>query len=105
MPYSSTEIDGYQLAVFPQTGTPAKINLYSGNSIFAVVFLRPEQEALQKAYLDTEGGYQRIYYHRYVLPELIDLLRNEKPVYVHFWEGAGDNTHIASGAEPVGEGE
>lgn len=105
MPYTSTRIDSYQVAIFAQTGTPAKINLYSGNTVFAVVFLRPDGEALQRAYTDTEGGYQRIYYHRHALPELVDLLRNEEPAYVHFWEGAGDNTHIATGQEPVGEGE
>ena len=105
MPYISTEIDSYQVAIFPQTGTPAKINLYSSKSVFAVVFLRPEGEALPKAYMDTRNGYQRIYYHRHALPELVDLLRNERPMYVHFWEGTGDNTHIASGREPVGEGE
>ena len=40
-----------------------------------------------------------------VLSELIDLLRNEEPVYLHFWEGAEDNTHIATMQEPVGEEE
>ena len=105
MSYVSTEIDTYQVAIFPQTGTPAKINLYSGSSVFAVLFLRPDGEALQKASLDTSAGYVRAYYHRSALPELVDLLRNEKPVYLHFWEGDGDNTHLASGQEPVGEGE
>ena len=57
MPYTSTQIDSYQIAIFPQTGTPAKINLYSAQSVFGVVFLRPEGEVLQKAYRDTQAGY------------------------------------------------
>ena len=105
MSYISTEIETYQIAIFPQTGTPAKINLYSGNSVFAVLFLRPDDEELQKAHLDTQVGYLRVYYHRSALAELVDLMRNEKPVYLHYWEGDGDNTHVASGQEPVGEGE
>jgi hypothetical protein len=105
MSYVSTEIDSYQIAVFAQTGTPAKINLYSGRSVFAVAFLRPEGEALPKAHADAQEGYVRLYYHRQALPDLVDLLRNEKPVYLHFWDGPGDNTHLASGREPVGEGE
>lgn len=73
--------------------------------IFAVVFLRPEGEELPVAYEDVGLGSYRLYFHRSALPELVDLLRHEKPVFVHFWEAAGNNTHIATGREPVGEGE
>ena len=36
-------------------------------------------------------------------PQVVDLLRNESPVYL-LW-GEGRNTALATGYEPVGEGE
>jgi hypothetical protein len=106
MAYTTIEIDKYRVAVFPQTGTPAKITFWnsSGNR-FAVAYLRPEGEELPEAYEDVDQGHYRLYFCRSVLPELVDLLRHEGPMFVHFWEGAGNNTHIATGREPVGEDE
>jgi hypothetical protein len=106
MAYTSVEIDKYRVAVFPQTGTPAKIGLWnSSGDKFAVAYLRPEGEELPKAYEDVDLGWYRLYFHRSALPELVDLLRHERPLFVHFWEGAGNNTHIATDREPVGEDE
>ena len=106
MAYSTTEIDKYRVALFPQDGSPAKVSLYDqpGNN-FATAYIRPEGETLTKAYKDPADGRIRMYFHRSDLPAIVDLLRHESPVYVHFWEGPGDNTHIATGREPVGENE
>jgi hypothetical protein len=38
-------------------------------------------------------------------PQVLDLLRNEKPVYVEFEARAGNIASIRTSAEPVGEGE
>ena len=38
-------------------------------------------------------------------PQVLDLLRNEKPVYVEFEARAGNIANIRTSAEPVGEGE
>ena len=106
MSYATTEIRKYRIAIFPQEGTPAKISLWNAESQkFAVLFLRPDGGVLPVAYHDVDEGYVRAYFHRQAYPELIDLLRNEDPVYFHFWTGAGNNTHLATGREPVGEGE
>jgi hypothetical protein len=106
MSYVTTEIKKYRAAIFPQEGTPAKISLWNGTGQqFAVLFLRPDGESLPDAYEDVDQGYVRAYFHRSAYLELIDLLRNEEPVYFHFWTGAGNNTHLATGQEPVGEGE
>ena len=106
MSYVTTEIKEYRTAIFPQEGTPVKIALWNaGNQKFAVLFLRPDGESLPVAYDDVDEGYVRAYFHRSAYLELIDLLRNEDPVYFHFWTGAGNNMHLATGREPVGEGE
>ena len=38
-------------------------------------------------------------------PQVLDLLRNEQPVYVEFEVSAGNIANIRTSAEPVGEGE
>ena len=105
MAYTTIEIKTYQVSLFPQTGDPGKINLYDAKQAnFATVFVRPDGEQLPKAYLDP-GGLYRLYIHRIHYAGWIDLLRNEKPVYMHYWTAAGDNTHIGTDREPVGEAE
>ncbi len=105
MPYTTIEIKGYRGAMFSSAENPSKISLYDAqNKNFASAYIRPESETLPQAYQDSSGRY-RLYFHRPRFSELIDLLRNEKPMYVHFWEGAGNNTHIATTREPVGEEE
>jgi hypothetical protein len=56
---------------------------------------------------DTKAGNGAIYLHfmEDKLPVVLDLLRNEKPLYLNF---VGDKWHMASlntAREPVGEGE
>ena len=46
------------------------------------------------------------HYHHSQLQHLIDMLRNEKPIYVRFDDDKGfNNSRIATTDEPVGEGE
>jgi hypothetical protein len=46
------------------------------------------------------------YYHRSQLQHLIDMLRNEKPIFVFFNNDGGfNNSRISTTNEPVGEGE
>ena len=46
----------------------------------------------------------RIYMRRYQLPVIIDILRNEKPVYCVMDDTYPFGCHISTGWEPVGEG-
>jgi hypothetical protein len=47
-----------------------------------------------------------LYYHLSNYPHVIDLLRNEKPVYWHFvGTGGGNENAIRTSVEPQGEGE
>ncbi len=50
----------------------------------------------------VDGKYV-LYYRRSRLSDVVDLLRNEGPIYL-IWDGAA-NTTLSTEYEPVGEGE
>ena len=90
----------------------------AGHPYRAVIGLRDENDALVgAAYFhrstatmpnaDTEKatGYISCHYPAEHYPQVLDLLRNEKPVYVEFEVSAGNVGNIRTHAEPVGEGE
>ena len=56
---------------------------------------------------DTQNasGYISCHYLAADYPQILDILRNEKPVYVEFVPKAGNIANIRTSAEPVGEGE
>jgi|ERR1043165_4264289 hypothetical protein len=51
------------------------------------------------------SGYISCHYLAEDFPHVLDILRNEKPVYVEFEVQAGNIASIRTSAEPVGEGE
>jgi hypothetical protein len=51
------------------------------------------------------SGYISCHYMAEDYPQVLDLLRNEKPVYVEFEVRPGNIASIRTSAEPVGEGE
>jgi hypothetical protein len=76
--------------------------LYDQRSqVIAQVLAVPEGEPLPPA--TQRDGRALLYYHSAAIPQVVDLLRNERPVYL-VW-GEGRNTALATGYEPVGEGE
>lgn len=76
--------------------------LYDAHSqAIAQVLAVPDGEPLPPA--AQHDGRAVLYYHRSAIPQVVDLLRNESPVYL-LW-GEGRNTALATGYEPVGEGE
>jgi hypothetical protein len=56
---------------------------------------------------DTQkgNGYISCHYLTEDYPRILDILRNEKPVFVEFEVQAGNIGNIRTSAEPVGEGE
>ncbi|MFL6227331.1 MAG: hypothetical protein ACJ741_00975 [Pyrinomonadaceae bacterium] len=56
---------------------------------------------------DTQkaSGYISCHYLAEDYPQILDILRNEKPVYVEFEARVGNIANIRTSAEPVGEGE
>jgi hypothetical protein len=84
----------------------------------AIIGLRDENDALLAAayfhhsaatmpIADTQKatGYISCHYPAEHYSQVLDLLRNEKPVYVEFEVSAGSVGNIRTSAEPVGEGE
>lgn len=52
------------------------------------------------------AGHYLFYYHHHQMTALIDMLRHENPVFVHFDDTNGwANSRISTSAEPVGDGE
>ena len=84
----------------------------------AIIGLRDESDALiGAAYFhhstttmpvaDTmkSSGYISCHYLADDYPQVLDILRNEKPVFVEFEVRPGNIANIRTSAEPVGEGE
>ncbi len=51
------------------------------------------------------SGYISCHYHAEQYAHVLDILRNEKPVFVEFEVRPGNIANIRTSAEPVGEGE
>ncbi len=107
-----TEIKNYDVAYY------AGAKNISGHPYRAVIGLRDENnKLLGAAYFhhkhasmptsDTQKstGFISCHYPADHYPQVLDLLRNEKPVFVEFDVKAGNVGNIRTSAEPVGEGE
>ncbi len=104
--YTSFMIDRYHIELFAREDDAGSINLYDvDHKHVAILIFKPDSETLPAQYQGADGIY-RVFYHRRCLPDVIDLLRNEKPLGFHYWLPDGRNTCIANhGSEPVGEAE
>jgi len=90
----------------------------AGYSYRAIIGLRDENDGLiGAAYFHRDAttlpvtdtrkssGYISCHYLAEDYSQVLDLLRNEKPVYVEFDVHLGNMANIRTSAEPVGEGE
>lgn len=101
------EIKHYALRVYggpsgTRTGIQAQIHLFdnSNKMMGKIDFFEPSHTLP----LDSENTYIHLRMHITAWPNVVDLLRNESPVYISY------NAHQQSGfigtnQEPVGEGE
>lgn len=99
------EIKQYQYYTFSSRDSSianSVILLYGDAGYLGGAFFSTSDEPLKPAEQFPSGVYG-LYYDNRDLPVIIDMLRNEKPVYL-IYNGA-DNTRISTTAEPVGEGE
>ncbi len=104
--YSSYAISSYHYKQFSTSGN-ANISLYDANNKQKglLIFLAVDPSELPAASQDA-NGLVRLYYPSTRLHDVIDLLRNESPVALHYWHGSGQNSHIGTAKrELVGEGE
>jgi hypothetical protein len=77
----------------------------TGGQVCSVWFIEDEKADLPSAY-EVAPNYYAFYYHHSQLQHLIDMLRNESPIFVTFNnENDWSNSRISTSDEPVGEGE
>jgi hypothetical protein len=75
-----------------------------GGETCSVWFVEDPTADLPPAH-QVRPSYFVFYYHHRQLQHLIDMLRNEKPIFVFFNDEDGPNSRISTTDEPVGEGE
>jgi hypothetical protein len=85
------------------------------NDIKAVVVLNGESGFLGYVNFMTNGcslpksvkqnGLYFLYYHFSDMPIIVDMLRNEKPLYLIFQDDGNNTCRISTSTEIVGEGE
>ena len=87
------------------TGKSNLILKGEGGETCSVLFVEDPTHNLPAAKVLKEN-YYLFYYHHFQLPHLIDMLRNESPIYVFFNDDSNwNNSRISTTNEPVGEGE
>ena len=103
----SFQVDTYQYYNWSSRNS-GKTNLIlksAGGETCSVWFVEDDAASLPEAH-EVTPNYYAYYYHHRQLPHLIDMLRNEKPIFVYFNNQNGfNNSRISTTDEPIGEGE
>jgi len=100
---SVTQIDEYTVTYSSNTFFP-RIGLKHAGAFIGQLVFHPNGTALPADGLLS--GQPQLHYHLDDFQNAIDLLRNEKPMFLLFvGSGGGNENAIRSTAEPVGEGE
>ena len=88
-----------------KTGKTNLILKGTGGQTCSVWFVEDPNADLPVA-TQAAPNYFAFYYHHHQLAHLLDMLRNEAPVYVYFNNDNGfNNSRLSTTDEPVGEGE
>lgn len=105
-----TKIDKYAVFYSVNQDTP-KIELFAGPAVamlpVGTLFFVPNGSALPSDTITT-GAFTiaKLHYHLEDIPSIIDLLRNEHPMYLAYYgSGPTFRGRIQTDAERVGEGE
>jgi hypothetical protein len=95
-----TKIDEYEV-MYSSNKFPPRIWLKSAGKFIGQLIFKPNDSTLPA---DNNTSGVNLYYHLVDYKKALDLLRNEKPVYL-LWSGATSENGIKTTAEPVGENE
>lgn len=109
---STTEVDNYVVAYFGG-GARAKrpyeyraiISLYNSTGLFGALYFHESPDEMPPTDEFDQQRYLKGHFLMRDLPHVLDILRNEKPVYFHqvaHWPTMGV---VTTTREPVGEGE
>ena len=98
-----TQIDEYEV-MYSANAFPPRIWLKHAGKFIGQLIFSPNGSALPADAM--VGGQANLHYHLANFANVIDLLRNEKPMYL-LWTGGspGNENAIKTTAEPLGEGE
>lgn len=96
-----TMIDEYEVMYSANKFLP-RIWLKNGGKYIGQLIFKPDGSSLPAD--STSDGQVNLYYHLEDFENAIDLLRNEKPMYLLF-NGPTSENGIKTTAEPTGEGE
>jgi hypothetical protein len=98
-----TKIEGYEVLYAANTFFP-RISLKAGGKYKGQLIFHPNGSVLPADTL--AGGQVSLHYHLDDFQNVIDLLRNEDPMYLLYsGSGLGYENGIKTTEEPVGEGE
>jgi hypothetical protein len=107
MPIVNFNIDEYFIEY--SSNNPPEINLSSASKCVGKLVFKPNGSILPPP--TNPNGIVTLYYHLEDFQNIIDVLRNEKPVWLSFASitspvGSGTSYGgIRTGKEPIGEGE
>jgi hypothetical protein len=109
---SIIEIKKYDLAYYAggknAVGYPyrAIIGLRDDNDrLIGAAYFHQNSSTMPSGDTQKASGYISCHYLAADYPQILDILRNEKPVYMEFEGNIGNIANIRTSAEPVGEGE
>lgn len=100
-------VDAYTYMIYASRNNSAEVKavfqLNGGGVSLGYLHFLADEAVLPKS--KKLYGLYYFYYHESQLPIVIDLLRNEKPIYLIYIEDESNNCRLSTSIEPVGEGE
>lgn len=98
-----TQIDKYEV-MYSANKFPPRIWLKGGGKYIGQLIFQPDGTSLPPDKM--ANGQANLYYHLENFETVVDVLRNEKPMYLLFsGSGPGFENGIKTTEEPLGEGE
>lgn len=94
-----TKIDEYEV-VYSANKFPPRILLKAGSKFIGQLIFKSNDSALPQDAIKADQV--TLYYHLQDFQEIIDLLRNEKPMFL-LWSGPGGENGIKTNPENIGE--
>jgi hypothetical protein len=98
---TTTKIDEYEV-MYSSNKFPPRIWLKSAGKFIGQLVFKADGATLPADAMVS--GQVNIYYHLQDFANIVDMLRNEKPMYL-LWAGPTSENGVKTTAEPVGEAE
>ena len=110
MKYIDSEITQYWIHFQAGDDIPKKVyppvivKCYNEEEFVLQLTFHPDHRPLPENHYDVRNKLVYLRYPMSMYPNVIDTLRNEKPIYFH-WTRELNQGFLRTGKEPVGEGE